>query len=144
MQLAGQVLGLKIDLYKITHESEFDSAFLALAQRRTAGVIVTADPIFTTRYNDLVGVATRYAIPTMYPYREFAVSGGLISYGPNLTNAVRQVGNYAGRILKGEKPTDLPVQQVTNIELVINLKAAKALRLSAPLSLLGRADEVIE
>ena len=144
VQSASRVLGRRIDLYKVAHENEIETVFATLAQRHTGGVIVTADPIFTSRYRTLVGMATRLGIPTMYPYREFAWSGGLISYGPNLTNTVRQVGNYAGRILKGEKPADLPVQQVTKIELVINLKTAKALGLNMPMTLLGRADEVIE
>jgi putative ABC transport system substrate-binding protein len=144
VQTAARALGRRIEIYKVASKSDFDGTFATLVQRRVGGVVVSADPIFTTQPDDLVALATRHAIPTLYPYRRFVTSGGLISYGPKLLDAVRQVGRYAGRILKGEKPTDLPVQQFTNVDLVINLKTAKALGLEVPATLLARADEVIE
>jgi len=141
---AAPVLGLKVQTLKAGTDREIDAAFASLTQARTGTLLVGGDVLFNNRIEQIVALAARHAIPTMYPHREFVVAGGLISYGPSLTEQYRQVGLYTGRILKGEKPTDLPVQQTTKLELIINLKAAKALGLQVPYKLLALADEVIE
>ena len=134
-----QILSLNI-----ATELDFDDAFANLRQQHAEGVVVTDEPFFTSRRAQLVAAAASYKLPTIYPYREFAEAGGLISYGPSPTDARRQVGIYAGRILKGDKPSDLPVIQPTKFETVLNLKTAKALGLDVPTATLLRADEVIE
>jgi putative ABC transport system substrate-binding protein len=141
---AARALDLEIRILKATSESEIDAAFATLAKERSVPLVVSSDNLFTDRPVRLVVLAARHAIPAMYPYRWFAAAGGLMSYGPDLAEAYRLVGTYAGRILKGAKPTDLPIQQVVKVELVINLKTAKALGITVPLPLSGRADEVIE
>jgi len=133
-----------IDIVKASDRSEIDVAFATLARNNADGLVVAADPFIYSRRLHLATLATRHAIPAIYPVREYAEVGGLISYGTSLTEVYRQVGNYAGRILKGAKPADLPVVQATKFELVINLPTAKALGLDVPPMLLARADEVIE
>ena len=136
--------GVQLLIVKPGPGNEVDAAFTALAQGQAGGLLVGGDPLFFSRREEVVALSARYGIPAIYHAREFAASGGLISYGPSLTTLNRQVGTYAGRILKGEKPADLPVQQPTRFELVINLKTARALGLTVPQSLLAGADEVIE
>ena len=125
-------------------EGEIETAFRSLMQLGAGAIVVVADPFFLLQREQLVALASRHAVPAIYPFREFAAAGGLISYGINNIAVLGQVGMYAGRILKGEKPADLPVQQPTKFELVINLRTVQALGLTVPQSILVRADEVIE
>jgi putative ABC transport system substrate-binding protein len=141
---AAAVVGLKVQMLKAGTDREIDAAFVSLVQAGTGALLVSADAFFTTRIERVIALAARYAIPALYLWREFVVAGGLISYGPNLIEQYRQVGLYTGRILKGEKPADLPVQQATKLELIINLRTAKTLGLEVPDRLLALADEVIE
>jgi putative ABC transport system substrate-binding protein len=129
---------------KASTDREIDAAFVSLVQARTGALLVSGDAFFNSRIEHIVGLAARHAIPTMYAVPEFVVAGGLISYGFSLTEEYRQVGLYTGRILKGEKPADLPVMQATKIELAINLRTARALGLDVPDKLIALADEVIE
>jgi putative tryptophan/tyrosine transport system substrate-binding protein len=141
---AAHALGLQIDVLHASTERELESAFSTLVQRRAGGLVITADAFFSGKSAELAALASRYEMPSISPYREFVRAGGLMSYGGNVAELYRLVGVYTGRILKGEQPANLPVQQVTKVELAINLKTAKALGLDVPSSLLARADEVIE
>ena len=129
---------------KASTDREIDAAFVSLIQARTGALLVRGDAFFNNRIEQIVALAARHAIPTMYSFREFAVAGGLISYGSSLIEQYRQVGLYTGRILKGEKPADLPVIQATKLELIINLKTARTLGVEVPAKLLALAGEVIE
>jgi putative tryptophan/tyrosine transport system substrate-binding protein len=144
VQAAARTLGVQLHVLHAKSERDFDTVFATLVQLRAAGLVIGADALFNNWSEQLAALALRHGVPTIYAYRVFAASGGLMSYGSNLTDLYHPVGVYTGRILKGEKPADLPVQQVTKVELIINLKTAKALGITFPLALLGRADEVIE
>jgi putative ABC transport system substrate-binding protein len=144
VQAAASELGLQIYVQHASSASEIDAAFASFIGQRINAITFAADAFLTTRRDQLIELSARYRVPTMYFLREFTDAGGLMSYGGHITEAYRLAGAYAGRILKGEKPADLPAQQVTKVELIINLKTAKALGVKIPLSLLGRADEVIE
>jgi putative tryptophan/tyrosine transport system substrate-binding protein len=140
----GRVLGRPIAIMKALDENEIEAAFETLVQRQTSALLVAADPFFFGRREKIVALAARYKLPAIYEWREFAQAGGLVSYGTNLTDAYRFAGIYAGRILKGEKASDLPVVQSSKFEFVINLKTATALGIEVPLGLSAGADEIIE
>jgi putative ABC transport system substrate-binding protein len=141
---AAGTLGVEILALEATSEAEIDRVFATLVQQRAGALLVPAEAFFFVRRDQLITLAARNAIPTIFGYREFPVAGGLISYGASLADAYHQQGLYVGKILKGARPSDLPVQQAVKIELVINLKTAKALGIEVPPALLIRADEVIE
>jgi putative tryptophan/tyrosine transport system substrate-binding protein len=143
-EMAARALGLQVHVLNASTEREIETVFESLPKVQAGGLVIGANAFFFSRRDQLVGLATRYSVPTVYPWREAVMAGGLMSYGANVTDAYRLAGNYTSRILKGEKPADLPVQQSTNTELVINLKTAKSLGLTFPITLLGRANEVIE
>jgi ABC-type uncharacterized transport system substrate-binding protein len=144
LQAVADTLGLRLHVLHASTEADFESAFATAAQLRVALVIGTPDPVFGSHAAQLGALALRHSVPAIYFRREFAAAGGLMSYGSSITETYRLAGLYAGRILKGEKPADLPVVQSTKVELILNLKTAKALGITVPLPLSGRADEVIE
>ena len=141
---AARALGLKLHILNASTDRELDTVFATLAQLRASALVVSTDIFFNTRAEQLAALSLRHAVPTIYAYRPFVSAGGLISYGSDETEYYRLAGVYAGRILKGEKPADLPVQRLTKIELIINLKTAKTLGITVPQSVQSRADEVIE
>jgi ABC-type uncharacterized transport system substrate-binding protein len=144
VQEAARAKGVQLHVLKASTGSEIDAAFATLDQLHAEALLVGTDPFFFTRRQQLVALASRHAVPASYEFRDFAAEGGLISYGPSLAGTWRQVGIYAGKILNGAKPADLPVEQPTTFELVVNFKTAEALGLTVPPSILARADEVIE
>ena len=144
VKAAARTLGLRIEVFNASTESEIDTAFAALSARRLGALLMAGHPLFTTRRDRIIALAARYAVPTMYTVREFASAGGLITYGTDLPEVYRLTGGYAGRILRGEKPGDLPTLLPTKFEMIINLRTAKALGLEVPDRLLAIADEVIE
>jgi putative tryptophan/tyrosine transport system substrate-binding protein len=144
MLAAGNDFGLQFHVLQASEVRQFDAVFSSLRELRADALVIVADPLFALASEQLAALSLRSGVPAISPYGRFAVAGGLMSYGGDLNEQYRQVGTYVGRILKGEKPGDLPVQQITKVEFVVNLKTAKALGLRVPLTLLGRADEVIE
>jgi putative tryptophan/tyrosine transport system substrate-binding protein len=144
MRIAAGRLGLRPILVTATHPAEFEAAFAMLVKEGAGGLVVGADPLFNTNRSQIVSLAAGHKVPVMYISRDAVLDGGLIGYGDVIPEQVRTVGVYVGRVLKGEKPSDLPVQQSAKVELAINLKTAKALGVTVPLTLLARADEVIE
>jgi putative tryptophan/tyrosine transport system substrate-binding protein len=144
LQEAAPSFGIRLEVLNARTNDEIDLAFATLLQSKGCGLIVLANPLFVGRRDQLVALAARYAIPVIYPFPSFVKAGGLMSYGESLTEAFRQLGIYTARILKGEKPADLPVMQPTKLELMINLKTAKALGINVPPKVLAIADEVIE
>src|SRR5262249_1288895 len=144
IQEAAHALGLQIQVLNASSERDFDAVFAKLIELRAGGLVIERDPLFTSRIEQLAALTVRHALPTIYIGRNFAAAGGLMSYGGDLNDAYRLTGVYVGRVLNGEKPADLSVQQVTKVELYINLKTAKTLGLTIPNTLIGRADELIE
>jgi putative tryptophan/tyrosine transport system substrate-binding protein len=144
MHVAADALGVALRILLGSTDSEVEAVFAAFGQLGVGGLVIVTDIFFTNRIAHLGALSLQHAVPAVFQYRDFAAAGGLIAYGGNFTDSHRRAGIYTGRVLKGEKPAGLPVQQVTKIELIVNLKAAKTLRLAIPASLLGRADEVIE
>ena len=144
VQLAAQSLGLQLRIFNASTPSEINAVFSAIADQRLGALLVGTDPFFVDRRAELIARAAQLRVPTIYPFREFAAAGGLVSFGSNIANSYRQAGIYAGRILKGAKPADLPVMQPTTFELVINLRTASTLGIEIPATLHARSDEVIE
>jgi putative ABC transport system substrate-binding protein len=143
-QAAARTIGQEIHVVHAKTEADIDAVFASLVRLRTGALLVDTDAFLFSRRDQLIALAKQFAIPAIFDRREFAAAGGLMSYGGSITDTYRLAGIYTGRILKGEKPGDLPVQQATKVELIINLKTAKALGLTVPTALLARADEVIE
>jgi putative ABC transport system substrate-binding protein len=144
LKAAARILGVEVDILRVTNAGEIERAFASMASKRVGGLVVSGETLFLSQSELIVSLAGRYAVPTIYAYRESVAAGGLMSYGASIAEEHREGGVYAGRVLKGEKPSDLPVQQATTVKLTVNLKTAKALGLTIPQSVLARADEVIE
>jgi putative ABC transport system substrate-binding protein len=144
LQAAARTLGVKLHVLHASSERDFDTVFASLVQLRAGGLVIGTDALFNSRSEQLAALTIRHAVPAVYQFREFVSGGGLMSYGTTVVDTYRPLGVYTGRILKGEKPADLAVQQATKLELIINMKTAKALGINVPLPLIGRADEVIE
>jgi putative ABC transport system substrate-binding protein len=144
LQTAARILGVQMHVLHASSERDFDTVFATLARLRAGALVIGSDPFFNTQVEQLAALSQQHALPSIYQYRQFAAVGGLMSYGGHITEPFRQAGAYTARVLAGAKPADLPVVQSTRVELIINLKTARALGLTVPLSLLGRADEVIE
>jgi putative tryptophan/tyrosine transport system substrate-binding protein len=144
LETAARTLGLELHVLHASSEGEIDAAFATLGQLGAGALVIGADSLFNSRSEQLAALTIRHRVPAIYQFREFVSAGGLMSYGSTVLDTFRPLGVYTSRILKGEKPADLPVQQATKIELIINMKTAKALGISVPLPLIGRADEVIE
>jgi len=144
LRAAASVLGVRLIVISPRNPSDFEEAFATLVREGAGAVLVGADPVYLQNADEIVALAARHKVPAMYPIREHAAAGGLMSYGTDIPDAYRQYGVYVGRVLNGERPADLPVAQITKMELAINLKTAKELGFTFPLNLLGRADEVIE
>ena len=144
VQAAARVLGLELHVLNAAREDDFDGVFAKVVQLQAGGLVIGPDTYFNSWIAQLAALAVRYAVPTIYEWREFAVAGGLLSYGSAIADSYRLTGIYVGRVLKGDKPADLPVQQVTKFEMYINLKTANALGITVPNTMIGRADEVIE
>jgi putative ABC transport system substrate-binding protein len=144
LQPAAQSLGLHLHVLRASTEREFDAVFANLTEVRAGALMIGTDPFFTSQREQLAVLTLRYAVPAVYGFRQFSAAGGLMSYGGSVADQYRLVGGYVGRVLKGERPADLPVQRATKLEMIINLKTAKALGITVPLALLARADEVIE
>ena len=144
IETGARSLALQLRILNASTEREIDVAFAALGQMRVGGLVIASDPFFNTRPEQLAALSLRYAMPAIGPYREFAAAGGLISYGATIQEMHRQLGGYIGRILKGDRASELPVQQATKIELIVNLKTARAIGVTIPQTFLLRADEVIE
>jgi ABC-type uncharacterized transport system substrate-binding protein len=143
-QMAARTLGQKLEVLNASTDGEINSAFKSIADQKPNAVVILPDPFFTSRRQQIVALAAYQAIPAIYPWPEYTALGGLMSYGSSLSDAYRQVGAYTAKVLKGTKPAELPVQEAVKVELILNLKTAKSLGITFPLSLLGRADEVIE
>ena len=144
VQAAARTLALKLHILRASAENDFDTVFATMLQLKATALEIAIDSFFTARREQLAELALRHRVPAIYQYRDFAAAGGVMSYGGSLTEGYRLVGLYTGRILKGEKPADLPIQQTTKVELIVNLKTAKTLGITVPPPLLGRADEIIE
>jgi putative tryptophan/tyrosine transport system substrate-binding protein len=144
LQTAANTLGVQLHILHASSERGFDTVFASLVQLRAGGLVIGADALFNSRSEQLAALTIRHAVPAIYQFREFVSAGGLMSYGTTVVDTYRPLGVYTGRILKGEKPAELAVQQATKLELIINMKTAKTLGITVPLPLLGRADEMIE